>query len=172
MTLTELDINGKLDATIFFDADDINAATAELTNRWIASGEVAHPEVIKVAQVLNEAANRHDWEEISVLTAGATYVSNRRLSTGSEENKGDYFASPRTMESLVPDFCYEPTEILACSASGVVSQVVLKGTSAEGAAFEIALLTLALYDGHRITHLEVFDPDQRDRAKTRLNELS
>ena len=32
---------------VSFDPDDINGAMGELTARWIASGEVAHPEVIE-----------------------------------------------------------------------------------------------------------------------------
>ena len=47
---------------VIFDPDDIDGAMAELTARWIASGEVAHPEVIETARRLSETVNRHDWE--------------------------------------------------------------------------------------------------------------
>lgn len=44
MTLTELDHDNLLSHTVFFDSDDVNGAFGELTARWIASGDVAHPE--------------------------------------------------------------------------------------------------------------------------------
>ncbi len=34
--------------TVSFDPDDLDDAFAELTARWIASGEVAYPEIIEV----------------------------------------------------------------------------------------------------------------------------
>ena len=67
--------------TVSFDPDDINGAFAELTARWIASGEVAHPEVIESAHRLTETTNRHDWDAFATLSDGATYVNHRKLAS-------------------------------------------------------------------------------------------
>jgi hypothetical protein len=48
----------------------------------------------------------------------------------------------------------------------------LKGTSTDGVAIEIPLVVLILFDGDRVTRLEVFDADQRDMALARFEEFS
>ena len=72
LVLTEVtdDQSGLLLA--LFDPDDINDAIAELTARWIASGEVAHPEVIEAGRQHIEAANRHDWDAIAEIPRATT----------------------------------------------------------------------------------------------------
>ena len=62
---------------VLFDPDDINGGIAELTARWIASGEVAYPEVIEAHRKRLEATNRHDWD--AARDAGATYIDHRQL---------------------------------------------------------------------------------------------
>jgi hypothetical protein len=81
LTLTEVNDDGLVRDTALVDPEDINGAMAELTARWIASGEVAHPEVIDSACRLTETVNLHDWEAFEKLCAGATYVAHRQLSS-------------------------------------------------------------------------------------------
>ena len=50
--------------------------------------------------------------------------------------------------------------------------LVLKGTSIDGVAIEIAIVQLTLLVGDHVTHLDAFDPDQRDSALARFEELS
>ena len=38
---------------------------AELTARWIASGEVAYPELIEAVDRINATINRHDWDTVA-----------------------------------------------------------------------------------------------------------
>ncbi len=171
LNVMELGDDGRVQDTASFDPDDINGAFAELTARWIASGEVAHPEVIMSVHRLTESMNRHDWEAFSALSAGATYVNHRQLSSPGVETIADHMSSIRMMASLVPDFWVEQAEVLTQSAMGVVNHVVLKGTSTDGVAIEIPLVALILLDGDRVTRYETFDVDQRDLALARFEEL-
>ncbi|WP_231986256.1 nuclear transport factor 2 family protein [Mycobacterium sp. E2479] len=157
---------------VTFDPDNINDAFDELTARWIASGEVAHPEVIEAVQRLNEISNRHDWDAIAASLDGAAYVSHRQLAHARAETIDDYMSSIRTLASLVPDYRAEYAQILAHSGLGVLADVVVRGTSTEGVAIEIPLIQLGLLDRDRVTRVEFFDPDQRDMALARFNELS
>jgi hypothetical protein len=170
--VTEVGDNELLHTTVSFDPDDLNDAFAELTARWIASGEVAHPEIIISAQELTETVNRHDWDALAALSAGAVYVNHRQLSKPGVETITDHMSSFRTMASLVPDFWVEQADVLAQSAMGVVNHVVLRGTSTDGVAIEVPLVALMLFDGDRVTRVETFDVDQRDRALARFEELS
>ncbi|MFZ0834631.1 MAG: hypothetical protein WAM92_16455 [Mycobacterium sp.] len=171
LTLLEVDENNRGRDILLFDPDDINAALAELTARWIASGEVAHPEVIEAGCRVFEAVNRHEWEAISAANANATYVNHRQL-PASGNTIADHMSSVRMMASLVPDLRLELSQILAHSASGLVCHNVIKGTSTDGAAIEIPVIVITLLDGDRVRHIEAFDLDQRDFALTRFAELS
>jgi hypothetical protein len=142
----------------------------ELTARWIASGEVAHPGVIEAHRRLLNVANRHDWDTFAMRSAGATYVGHRQLAVG--DTIVDYISSIRMLTSLVPDLWLAPVEILSHSALGVVTYVVVKGTSTEGAPIELPLVILVLFDGDCVRRVETFDPDQRDLALARFDELS
>jgi hypothetical protein len=171
LSVTEVGDGDLIRNTVSFDPDDINGAMDELTARWIASGEVAHPGVIEAGRRLNEAANRHDWDEISRHLAGASYVGHRQL--GSEgADTADYLSSIRMFASLVPDLWSEAADVLAHSATGLVAYMVLKGTSTDGVAIEIPHIHLVLLDGDRVTHFETFDPEQRDQALARFEAVN
>ena len=76
------------------------------------------------------------------------------------------------MASLVPDLRVELAEVLTHSASGAVSHVVVKGTSTAGAAIEVPVVMLIPLDGDRMKRIEFFDPDQRELAVARFEELN
>jgi hypothetical protein len=143
----------------------------ELTARWIASGEVAHPDVILTVQRYIEATNRHDWEAIATATAGATYINHRQLPAAGD-SIADHMSSLRMTAELIPDMWVEVAEVLTHSASGVVIHSVVKGTSTDGVAVEIPCVLLALLDGDRITYGELYDLHQRDQALARFEELN
>lgn len=153
-----------------FDPEDIDAAFAELTAQWIASGEVAHPDVIEAMKQLYDCANRHDWDALVARESDAVFVNHRQLGTG--EQIGDHWSSIRTMASLIPDMRMEVTEIPSHSADGVVSTCVVKGTAVGGTAIELPVIIVLLFDGLRVTRMEAFDLNQRDQALARFDELS
>jgi len=154
-----------------FDPVDLDAATAELTNRWIASGEVKHPEIIEAQLRFAKAANSHDWDRLADFNAGATYANHRQLASGADTVVDD-MSSLRMLATLVPDLRFELAEVLAYSAKGVVNSVVVAGTSTDGADVEMPWITLQIFEGDRVTHAETFDADQRELALARFEELN
>jgi len=172
LTLTEVNSDELVYYTVVFDPDDIKGAIDELTARWVASGEVAHPEVIEAARQSNEAYNRHDWDAIAAIEADAIYVNHRQLATEHPETIEDHWVSIRTVASLIPDMWVEPAEIIAHSAAAIVSEVVVKGTTAEGAAIELPAIILIVFDGVQVMRMEAFDPGQRGMALARFDEIN
>jgi hypothetical protein len=172
LAVTEVNEDGLVCNAVCFDPDAVNDAFAELTARWIASGDVAHPDVIEASQRHLEVLNRHDWKALAALSAGATHVNHRQLSSPGVDTVADHMSSFQAMASLVPDCRLEPAEVLTHSATGFVNHTILKGTSTDGASVEISLLLLVLVAGERVTHLEAFDPNQRDLALARFEELN
>jgi hypothetical protein len=157
---------------VSFDPDDRDDAFAELTARWIASGEVAYPELIEVVDRINAAINRHDWEAVATHFASAEYVDHRQLAHAVDGTIADWLSSLQTTGSRVPNFWVELAEVLARSAIGIVGRMALKGTSTDGASIEIPFVVLTLLHGERVTRLEAFDEDQRDLALVRLQEFN
>src|SRR5262249_26529457 len=137
-------------SAVLFDPDDITGALDELTTRWIASGEVEHSAVIEAHLQILQKLNRHDWEAYNANFAQATYVNHRQL--GSGNTVADFATSVEAVAALVPDVWVEPSEILACSAGGVVSDLLAKGNSSDGVEFEIPMVMLGIFDGDRLTH--------------------
>ena len=172
LNVMELGDDGRMQHSVSFDPDDINGAFAELTARWIASGEVAHPEVIEAARKFHEATNRHDWDAVAARDGGATYIDHRQLAAGGTNTVADHMSSIRTMASLIPDLWIEQAEILTHSASGLVTYIVMKGTSTEGLAIELPLVVLIFLDGDHIARIETFDADKRHLALARFEELN
>ena len=155
-----------------FDPDDLDDAFAELTARWIASGEVAYPAVIESVDRINATINRHDWDAVATYFDGAEYVNHRQPAHAVNGMIADWLSSMQTTGSLVPDLWVELAEVLARSAIGIVGRMALKATSTDGAAIEIPFIVLILLDGERVTRLEAFDEDQRDMALGRLQEFN
>ena len=172
LRLMEVSDDDLMHDTVIFDPDDIDDAFAELTARWIASGEVAHPGVVEEIRRLNEAINRHDWDAFATRIAGATYVNHRQLAGPGAQTIADHMPSIRMLASLAPDYWVELAEILTQSATGLVDYEVLRGTSTDGVVIEIPVVVLILLDGDRVTRLEAFDPAQRDLALARFEELN
>jgi ketosteroid isomerase-like protein len=171
LTVLEVDGDGFIHDTVSFDPDNIGSAFGELTARWIASGEVVHPNVIEAHFRFDEIFNRHDWDAFAEMISDITFVDHRQLAAGGADTVADHMPSIRTMASLVPDLRIEQAEILTHSAVGLVTYTVAKGTSTEGAAIELPLLVLVLFDGDRVTRIEDFEPAQRDVALARFEEI-
>lgn len=115
--------------------------------------------------------NRHDWDAIAANEFGATYVNHRQLVSAEPETIEDHWRSIRALAALIPDLRTEPVEILAHSAKGVVTDLVVKGRTPEGAVIEFPVITLILFDGTRVIHMEAFDVNQRGQALARFDEL-
>ncbi len=168
LSLTEVTDDGLVCQSVIFDSDDLDAGMRELDVRWIALGEVDHPEVIEAHRKIIAMTNRYEWDALTVVCAGASYVNHRQLGTST----ADYIASLRTMASLAPDLWIESAEFLAHSAIGVVIHVVIRGTAAGGLAIELPFIMINLMDGDHVTHIETFDSEQRELALERFQELN
>jgi hypothetical protein len=157
---------------VSFDPDDLDDAFAELTARWIASGEVAYPELVETVDRINATINRHDWDAVATHFVGADYVNHRQLGHAVNDTIADWLSSLQTTGSLVPNLWVELAEVLARCAIGIVGRMALKGRSIDGAAIEIPFVVLILLHRESVTRLEAFEEGQRDLALARLEELN
>ena len=168
LSLTEVTQDGLVCHSVIFDSDDLDAAMRELDARWIGSGDVEHPEIIEAHRTNIEMTNRHEWDALTAVCAGARYINHRQLGS----NTADYIASIRTLASLAPDLSIESAEILAHSAIGVATHVVVRGTSTNGLAIEVPFMLINFWNGDHVSHIEAFDSEDRERALERFRELN
>lgn len=75
------------------------------------------------------------------------------------------------MASLIPDMRIEVAEIPRHSAIGAVTNLVVRGATAEGTSIELPAVIVLLFDKTRVTRMEAFDLSQRDLALARFDEL-
>ena len=170
--LLEVGDDGLLAYFVLFDANDRDAAFGELTERWIASGEVAHPNVIRAADRAVAIMNRQDWDGLASVFTGAIYVNHRQLGDEGGGTAHDFMTSVRAIAALVPDLHTELSEILRYSSDALLVRTVVKGTSADGTPVEIPIDAIDQFDGDRVIRVELFDPDQRQLALARFDELA
>ncbi|WP_231987561.1 BTAD domain-containing putative transcriptional regulator [Mycobacterium sp. 852002-51152_SCH6134967] len=172
LSITEVMEAGLVCHCVIFDSDHLDAAMRELDARWIASGEVKYPGVIEALLGLLEAANRRDWDAVlAAHAADALFVNHRQLATG-RDTIADYWTSIRAFADLVPDMRFDLADVLSHSATGIVCDVVVRGTSPDGVAVEVELVTVLLVETGQVTHIENFEPDDRDWAVARFEELN
>jgi hypothetical protein len=165
LRIVEIDADARIVAHVMFDPDDIDAAFEELDARYLAGEAAPYVRVWQsTIDVLGEA-NRH---EAGPILGSLTYVDHRRVSFGS----GDFGRAVEELWALVPDARYRVTEVHALDAHGTVASLVMKGTSTDGGAVELPTVIIALCEDERATHIEAFDPDQRDAALARFQEFS
>ena len=100
----ELDDADLIRDIVSFDPDDLYDAFAELTARWIASGEVAYPEVIEAVDRINATINRHDWDSVATHFAGAEYVNHRQLARRSTARSPTGCHRCRRLDRWYPTF--------------------------------------------------------------------
>ena len=89
---------------VSFDPDDLDDAFAELTARWIASGEVAYPELIEAVDRINATINRHDWDAVATHFVGAEYVNHRQLGHAVNGTIADWLSSLQMTGRWCPTF--------------------------------------------------------------------
>jgi hypothetical protein len=161
LTITEVNADGLLVATVAFDPGDIGAAFEELDARYLAGEAAPYARVWQsVMDTLGEA-NRH---EPGPIISGLTYVDHRRVSFGSQ----DFRRAVEELWALVPDARYRVTAVHALDAHGTVASLVIQGTDSHGNELQWPRVVSLVPDEPR---MEVYEEDDVNAALARFEEL-
>jgi hypothetical protein len=165
LNVAEIDADERIVALVMFDADDIDAAVAELDARYLAGEAAAHSHIWSVIAGAYAGFNRH---EFPATTADSVYTDHRPLVTAEAV---DLAASLHALWDLTPDIsiCIEAVHRL--SELGAVITFTAHGTSHEGLAADWRVIQLHTVEGDRINRSEIFDETDLDTALARFNEL-
>jgi len=172
LIVNEVDEAGLLTAIILFDCDDAHAAQREAWTRWAAIDPVAAPWV-KLLTELGDAWNAQDRERVRATLADDVVVEDyRRTGIGRIDGADAYVESMVVLWDLAPDQRVEFGESwLAFDSHALLLTLRREGTLSDGGAFENDYLWLGFAKDGRVTRLELFEPEDVDKALARFEEL-
>ena len=168
----ELDANGLQAAIVAFDLDALDAAYAELDERF-ADGEAAlHASTWEAGQRLLRVLSARDWAQWPSVFSEDFVLQDHRLLGWGTRSRDEFLVQTRAMAELAPDFKLRGDHNLAMSERGMLTVGGWVG-SREGGPFEIRMLSVMLVgpDG-KIRRLHTYDLDQLDAARACFDELT
>jgi ketosteroid isomerase-like protein len=172
LRLLEVDSEGRVRATLFFDPEDRFAASNEALARF-AAGEAAGARGVEAFAAWRLASASRDVEGVERLLAPAfEYVDHRRLGLGTL-SAAEWVASCRVVAELSPDAAIETLRILAWNAHGVLLATRSFGSVPNGGGpFENLMLVACVAGPAGIEHFELFEIDDVERARARFEALA
>jgi ketosteroid isomerase-like protein len=120
-----------------------------------------------------EALMDHDFARLrAVLPEDFVFHDHRRAGLGRVEGAAAFVASLAPLAEQAPDFCIETLFTIAIGEHGMLDMARVFGTlAASGGAFETFYARLGTWRGDRIVAMELFEPNDLDRARARFTEL-
>ncbi|MBI1817962.1 MAG: nuclear transport factor 2 family protein [Deltaproteobacteria bacterium] len=171
ITLTEVDADGRIRASITFDLDDRRAAFAEAHARFVA-GEAAAIGGQTPIVVLARAFARRNWETLrGCLADNLVFRDHRTLGLLGELRRDEWVESLRVQTDLAPDVDVETLRVITWNTHGRVDLSRAYGILRDGGPFENVMLRVIVTDGDHIRHWDLFEVGDGERALARLEEL-
>ncbi|WP_197746535.1 BTAD domain-containing putative transcriptional regulator [Mycobacterium cookii] len=165
LQLVEINAEDRITAFIAFDANDIDAAFAELDARYLAGEAAPHAHTWTAIAQVQAAYNRH---ELPPTTADLVNIDHRR---GIAFATGDTIPWLRATYDVAPNVKGHLEAVHRLGNLGVVVTEVVTGTSQAGFAFEWREVAVFVFEGDKICRFELFDETDLDAALARFDEL-
>jgi hypothetical protein len=170
LTLVEVDAEGRMVACVDFDADDLRAASVELLERQNRSEAAASlpAALLQFGRTLLD----HDLARVRAVLPPEFYVDDhRRTGFGRLETADEYMAALAALLELSPDVASTPLYVVATAEHGTLTVGHTFGTLTSGGRFESVWVALMLMRGERPIGMELFEVENLDCARARLEEL-
>ncbi|ORW93864.1 hypothetical protein AWB92_11995 [Mycobacterium sp. IEC1808] len=165
LNLIEIDTDNKIAAAVLFEPDDIDAAFAELDDRYLAGEAAAHARAWSVIARSYSESNRH---EITSMTPASVFIDHRATLQTEREDVAGYL---RSIWDLMPDISVHIEAVHRLSDLGAVITHAAHGTSQDGFDAEWRVIVVGIVEGNLYTRVEVFDEADLDAATARFEEL-
>jgi ketosteroid isomerase-like protein len=170
LRLVEVAADGRLRGLVRFDPDELRAAFLELAERHARSEEGrALPEPFHELRLA-----LLDWDLERARAAfppDFAVDDHRRNRLWQIEGRDAWVAWLATLLEQSPDAIMAARCYLAVEPHGCLLLGYSGGTLAEGGAFEQEFLSLWRFRGGRLAGLEMFEPEDLERARARFEEL-
>ncbi len=163
--LVEIDTENRVVARVVFDADELDAAIAELDARYLAGEASTHSHTWTLVTDAFVALNQR---KIPATTSDWVNIDHRRLVP---IGTGDLAAYLSVAWELSPQSYLYVAAVHRLSSLGAVITHVAAGTSPEGLDAEWQVIDVMTFEGDRINRCELFDESDLDTALARFDEL-
>lgn len=164
--IAETDADGRISSHVFFDPDDVDAAFAELENRYLAGEAAAYAHTWSVTSRANAKFNRH---ELPATTPDPVYIDHRSLVS---IEGVDLATSVGALWDLTSDTSAYIEAVHQLTEYGTVTTQVLKMTSQEGFDAELRLTYVIVVEGNLLSRVEVFEESDLEVALARFDQLT
>ncbi|HXZ14452.1 MAG TPA: hypothetical protein VEH77_00490, partial [Roseiarcus sp.] len=165
LSVVEVNADERVAARVMFDANDIDAAFAELDARYIASE--ARP-CSRTWSVIAGAHAGFSQHELTTTTPDSVYIDHRALLS---TEAVDLAAANRAVRDLTQGVSIHIEAVHRLSERGAVVTDALKGTSQDGFVAEWRMTVIVTVAGELISRCEIFDEADLDAALARFDEL-
>jgi class 3 adenylate cyclase len=166
LTIVELDATDHMVARVWFDANDIDAAVAELDVRYLAGEAAPYAGTWSVVTGVYTAFNQ---QEFPARTQDWTIVDHRPLLT---IMAADYVESVAAIRNLTPDLRIHVAAVHRLSDGGAVVSHAANGVTPDGFEAERRMVFIYMVDGDLVSSCEIFDETDLDAALARFDELN
>src|SRR5262249_50035798 len=171
LNVAECDERGHFVVLVTFAPDDLDAAYAELDERYAAGEGVAHAVACQQTLRFFRALAARDWEQLSaILTPEFVVEDHRPLGLLTSLSRDEYVASLGALFGLRPDATCRLEPRLAIDDQRVLLVARWAGGEAEGP-FEIPVVNVADIGTDRARRYHFYTLDQLDEAWARFAAL-
>jgi len=166
LTVQEADAEGRMSAAIAFEPEDRRAAALEMFERY-ARSEAASSVPAATFEAIR-AMNAHDLGRLrAALPSDFVLHDHRRTGLGRIEGAEAFIESLAAVLAESQDWTVETLYILANEPHGELAMARAFGALASGGEFESVYLRLIAHG----RSMELFEPDDLERARARFEEL-
>ncbi|OBK31990.1 regulator [Mycobacterium sp. 1245111.1] len=165
--VVEINPDNEICAHIMFDANDFDAAMAELDARYLTGEAADHARTWSLVEAGYAALNRH---ELPATTRDWVDIDHRPVVP---IETGDLGASLRAVwDDLAPQAAIYVETVHRLNTLGAVMTHVVQTTSRDGFDAEWRDVALVTFEGDKINRCEVFDEADLDTAIAKFDQLS
>jgi hypothetical protein len=170
LIVVEVNDHGERGALVRFDADNLDAAYAELDARYAAGEAAPFAAAVEMTRAFVRAFGNRDWEYLAAQNAPDLVVYDHRRLGWETLDLRAYVAMLRALADLAPDARLR-LEHVTYSARALFFVGAWIGTR-EGGAFEDRKVVVSATDElGRMDRVDQYNVDQLDEARARFAEL-
>ncbi|MEX2538614.1 MAG: nuclear transport factor 2 family protein [Actinomycetota bacterium] len=171
LVLGELDEDGRFDRALLFDASDLDAALAELEDRFMAGEGAAFVPTLEYGTRFFEALNKMDLQVIrELMTDDCAFVDHRPASFG-ELSGHDYIDSLAAMSDLIATMRYTSRRFVRLTEDAALIEVLAEGATTDGSPIRQVFFGFSMFRDGQATRIEMFDESDIDAAVARFEKL-
>jgi hypothetical protein len=173
LQIDEYDEDGLLAVTITFDADDLDAAFAELDERYAATLGPQAAAVVRGGSQLLGAYNAGDFERFRALMVDELEVIDHRpVGTGAYTGADRFVEANRVHREVIGNYRFRAIDIPAVADRVCLTRNLGTGTNSEGGAVEVPSWGVWTWRSDAFERFEYFPIDGFDDALARFRELT